>query len=172
MGRAKLPEARIAPRGVEGHLAKLRAEAREGTRVAGAIGVRVARILGWTAFAGGTVAVLAWLAPPPHSPQLDELRRIQTDVQRQQQVWQSQESFRLSQDLLRAQAMPVPTFPSDLGIYRPSPTTYDWSSPLPPPVTVMAPAAATTTANAGAAKEAHAAQRAQAIEAKRAQRGH
>jgi hypothetical protein len=142
MGRAKLPEARIEPRGVEGHLARLRAEAREGTRVAGAIGLRVARILGWTAFAGGTLAMLVWLAPPRRNPQLDEIRRIQADFQRQQlnmeatrralEVWQSQNNVRLSQDLQR-----VPS---------------------------------TSTPNARAAKEAHAAQRAQAIEVKRAQR--
>jgi hypothetical protein len=171
MGRAKLPEARIEPRGVEGHLAKLRAEAREGTRVAGAIGVRVARVLGWTAFAAGAVAVLAWLAPPPHSPPLDEIRRIQADFQRQQlnmeatqralEVWQSQESFRLSQDLQRVQAMPVPTYP-----------TYDWSSTVQPlSLNRSTPAPSPAPTQIRAAKEAHAAQRTQAIEAKRAQRG-
>jgi hypothetical protein len=175
MGRAKLPEARIEPRGVEGHLAKLRAEAREGTRVAGKIGVGIARILGWTAFAGGAVAILAMLAPPPRTPQLDEIRRIQADFQRQQlnleatqralDTWQSQQNLQLMQDLQRVQSMPVPTYPTDIGVYQPSPS-YDWSNALPPlPETTPAP-----TTNARAAKEAHAAERAQAIEAKRAQR--
>jgi hypothetical protein len=170
MGRANLPEARIEPRGVEGHLAKLRAEARQGSRVAGAIGVKIARALGWTAFAGGAVAVLAMITPPPRSPQLDELRRIQTDFQRQRldieatqralQVWQTQQSFQLSPDLQNMRATPLP----DVRVYPPA-SVPDWTTLQPaleePPAT-----------NVRAAKEAHAAERAQAIEAKRAQRGH
>jgi len=84
MGRAKLPQARIEPRGVDGHLAQLKAEARQHARVAGAVGAFLARVLGWTAFAGATVAVLVWLAPPPSNPRLDDLKRIQADFQRSQ----------------------------------------------------------------------------------------
>lgn len=84
MGRAKLPEARIEPRGVSGHVAQLKAEVRERARVAGAVGAFLAHVLGWTAFAGGTVAVLVWLAPPPRNPRLDEIRRLHDDFARTQ----------------------------------------------------------------------------------------
>lgn len=84
MGRAHLPEARVEPRGVGGRLAQLEAQARHHARTARAIGVVVVQVIGWTAFVAATVALLAWLAPPPRSAQLDDIRRLQEDFARSQ----------------------------------------------------------------------------------------
>src|SRR5262245_52823280 len=131
MGRAKLPEARIEPRGVDGHLAQLKAEARQHARVAGAVGVFLARVVGWTAFAAGTVAVLVWLAPPPKNPRLDEIRRMQADFQRYQiNIAETQRSLELMQQIdqerlmqnLRIENMQVPAYNAS-ALAMPS---YDW----------------------------------------------
>lgn len=84
MGRVQLPEARVEPRGLGGRLAQLEAQARQHGRTARAIGVVVVQVIGWTAFVAATVALLAWLAPPPRSAQLDDLRRLQEDFARSQ----------------------------------------------------------------------------------------
>lgn len=123
MGRAKLPEARIEPRGVGGHLAQLKAEVREQARVAGAIGAFLARVIGWTAFAAGTVAVLVWLAPPPRNPRLDEIRRLQDDFARSQANIESarraMEQLRhVNQVDLRQYQVHVPPYNPDLSTYR------------------------------------------------------
>ncbi|HUQ07375.1 MAG TPA: hypothetical protein VM261_33010 [Kofleriaceae bacterium] len=130
MGRAKLPEARIEPRGVDGHLAQLKAEARQHARTAGKVGVVVARVVGWTTFTAGTVALLVWLAPPPKNARLDEVQRIQADFQRYQMnmletqraldQWQHASELRLFES---TRAIQLPTFEAIPA--RPLPS-YDW----------------------------------------------
>lgn len=183
MERAKLPEARIEPRGVSGHVAQLKAEVRERARVAGAVGAFLARVVGWTAFAGGTVAVLVWLAPPPRSPRLDEIRRLQDDFARTQvnmeQARRAMEQMERVNQLraiegLQQYQVPVPARNADLGSLRPP--TYDIGqyaggytdlSTIPD---VASPATLDSSSHARAAKAERAAERVRAIEEKRATR--
>jgi hypothetical protein len=170
MGRAKLPEARIEPRGVDGHLARLKADARQHARAAGRVGVVVARVVGWTSFAASIVALLVWLAPPPRmGPQFDDLRRIQADVARSQanleqarramEQWQHINQMRLTQDVPRLEQLQLlspeslPYTPHDV------PATPSW-----PPE----PASAYSQPSATKAERAEA--RAAAREHKRAER--
>jgi hypothetical protein len=181
MGRAKLPEARVEPRGVGGHLAQLKAQARESARVAGAAGVVVARVVGWTAFAGGAVALLVWLAPPPRNPQLDNLRNIQADIQRSQaNLEQMRRSLETMQRLDHARLIeslgnykPMPPYDVDQ-VYLRDPSAYKFpelrNAPQPtwqPPAWEPEPS---TYSQPTATKAERADARARAAEAKRADR--
>jgi hypothetical protein len=160
MGRVRLPKARIEPRGVEGHLAQLKAEARRHGRIARAAGVLLARIVGWTAFTAGTVALLVWLAPPPKSPRLDEVPRIQADFQRYQL------NLEASQRALELYRMNDARFLQNTRIdlhaydFRPFDATAIRAASIP-----------TFDGKAPATKAERAAARAAAVEARRAQRG-
>lgn len=182
MGRAKLPEARVEPRGVGGHLARLRAHAREKSRAAARAGALIARVVGWSAFAAGTVAFLVWIAPPPRSANLDDIRRIQADFQRSQR--NMIEAQRALEQLNRVDlnnlnlntyqlTQPMPVYGAD--VYRPTPSydrghpgQIDWSSM--PDLASPTPAGASATSRD--VKAERAADRVRAAEAKRAQRTH
>jgi hypothetical protein len=150
MGRVRLPKARIEPRGVEGHLAQLKAEARRHGRVARAAGVLLARIVGWTAFTAGTVAL----------PRLDEVPRIQADFQRYQL------NLEASQRALELYRMNDARFLQNTRIdlhaydFRPFDATAIRAASIP-----------TFDGKAPATKAERAAARAAAVEARRAQRG-
>ncbi len=170
MGRAKLPEARIEPRGVDGHLAQLKAEARQHARVASKIGVVVARVVRWTSFGPGTVAVLVWLAPPPKNARLDEIQRIQADFQRYQMniaetqraldAWQRANEMSVFETTRLIQ---VPTFEATATTLP----SYDWSTSA--GVTIPAlPEPSTSYSLPSATKAERAAARAAAVGAKRA----
>lgn len=116
-----LPCARIEPRGVRGRLARLGAELRQRARVAGRIGAVAMHLVASSVAILTVFGLVVWLLPPPHSRQLDDLDRMQRELERSR--------ARMEQLRVLIEHLDQPPLPPWSEASRPA-----LAGPLPPPV--------------------------------------